>query len=91
MDYGTDTRMLADEAREYHSSGRPGKIEIAITKPCATQHDLALAYTPGVAVPVHTEPRQNTIRSVPATRRRASTRSRRPGATNAQSGALAGP
>jgi malate dehydrogenase (oxaloacetate-decarboxylating)(NADP+) len=44
--------MLADEAREYHSSGRPGKIEIAITKPCATQHDLALAYTPGVAVPV---------------------------------------
>ena len=47
-----DTRMLADEAREYHSSGRPGKIEIAITKSCATQHDLALAYTPGVAVPV---------------------------------------
>ena len=44
--------MLADEAREYHSSGRPGKIEIAITKACATQHDLALAYTPGVAVPV---------------------------------------
>jgi malate dehydrogenase (oxaloacetate-decarboxylating)(NADP+) len=47
-----DVRMLADEAREYHSSGRPGKIEIAITKACATQHDLALAYTPGVAVPV---------------------------------------
>ncbi|HZV26402.1 MAG TPA: NADP-dependent malic enzyme [Acidothermaceae bacterium] len=44
--------MLEDEAREYHSLGRPGKIEIAITKPCATQHDLALAYTPGVAVPV---------------------------------------
>ncbi len=45
--------MLDDEARDYHSSGRPGKIAIAITKSCATQHDLALAYTPGVAVPVN--------------------------------------
>lgn len=44
--------MLGEEAREYHASGRPGKIAIAITKPCATQHDLSLAYTPGVAVPV---------------------------------------
>ncbi len=44
--------MLEEEAREYHATGRPGKIAIAITKPCATQHDLALAYTPGVAVPV---------------------------------------
>ena len=44
--------MLGDEAREYHTAGRPGKLEISITKPCATQHDLALAYTPGVAVPV---------------------------------------
>src|SRR6266487_909490 len=44
--------MLREEAREYHASGRPGKIAVAITKPCATQHDLALAYTPGVAVPV---------------------------------------
>jgi malate dehydrogenase (oxaloacetate-decarboxylating)(NADP+) len=44
--------MLHEEARDYHASGRPGKIAIAITKPCATQHDLALAYTPGVAVPV---------------------------------------
>ncbi len=44
--------MLDEEAREYHASGRPGKIAVAITKPCATQHDLALAYTPGVAVPV---------------------------------------
>jgi malate dehydrogenase (oxaloacetate-decarboxylating)(NADP+) len=44
--------MLDEEAREYHRSGRPGKIAIAITTPCATQHDLALAYTPGVAVPV---------------------------------------
>src|SRR4051794_26458436 len=44
--------MLDEEAREYHAAGRPGKTAIAITKPCATQHDLALAYTPGVAVPV---------------------------------------
>ena len=44
--------MLEEEAREYHATGRPGKIAVAITKPCATQHDLALAYTPGVAVPV---------------------------------------
>jgi malate dehydrogenase (oxaloacetate-decarboxylating)(NADP+) len=44
--------MLQEESREYHASGRPGKIAIAITKGCATQHDLALAYTPGVAVPV---------------------------------------
>jgi len=40
-----------DEALEYHSKGRPGKIEVVPTKPTATQHDLALAYTPGVAVP----------------------------------------
>jgi malate dehydrogenase (oxaloacetate-decarboxylating)(NADP+) len=39
------------EAREYHSTGRPGKIEILPTKSCATQHDLSLAYTPGVATP----------------------------------------
>ncbi|HVR40391.1 MAG TPA: NADP-dependent malic enzyme [Thermoanaerobaculia bacterium] len=40
-----------DEALEYHSSGRPGKIEVVPTKPTATQRDLALAYTPGVAKP----------------------------------------
>jgi malate dehydrogenase (oxaloacetate-decarboxylating)(NADP+) len=43
---------LRDEALEYHARGRPGKIQIAITKPCATQRDLSLAYTPGVAEPV---------------------------------------
>jgi malate dehydrogenase (oxaloacetate-decarboxylating)(NADP+) len=36
----------------YHSQPRPGKIGIAITKPCLTQDDLSLAYTPGVAEPV---------------------------------------
>nr|WP_277991279.1 NADP-dependent malic enzyme [Sphingomonas panni] len=36
----------------FHSEGRPGKIEIIASKPMATQRDLALAYSPGVAVPV---------------------------------------
>jgi malate dehydrogenase (oxaloacetate-decarboxylating)(NADP+) len=40
------------EALDFHSRGRPGKIEIVATKPMATQRDLALAYSPGVAVPV---------------------------------------
>ena len=39
------------DALDYHSQGRRGKIEVVSTKPCATQHDLSLAYTPGVAVP----------------------------------------
>ncbi|HXH53995.1 MAG TPA: NADP-dependent malic enzyme [Sphingomicrobium sp.] len=40
------------EAIDFHSRGRPGKIEIIASKPMATQRDLALAYSPGVAVPV---------------------------------------
>ncbi len=39
------------ESLDYHSQGRPGKIEVVSTKPCATQKDLSLAYTPGVADP----------------------------------------
>src|ERR1700740_472031 len=39
------------EALAYHSGARPGKIEISPTKPCRTQRDLSLAYTPGVAEP----------------------------------------
>ena len=39
------------EALEYHKSGRPGKIEVISSKPCLTQRDLSLAYTPGVAEP----------------------------------------
>jgi len=39
------------EALEYHQGRRPGKIEIRCTKPTATQRDLSLAYTPGVAEP----------------------------------------
>ncbi len=40
-----------EEALRYHSSGRPGKIEVTWTKPVASQLDLSLAYTPGVAEP----------------------------------------
>ncbi|MFV0280862.1 MAG: NADP-dependent malic enzyme [Rhodoblastus sp.] len=40
------------EALLFHSQGRPGKLEIIPTKPMATQRDLSLAYSPGVAVPV---------------------------------------
>ncbi len=39
------------DALEYHSQGRPGKIEVIPSKPHSTQHDLSLAYSPGVAEP----------------------------------------
>jgi malate dehydrogenase (oxaloacetate-decarboxylating)(NADP+) len=40
------------EALQFHAQGRPGKLAIQATKPMATQRDLSLAYSPGVAVPV---------------------------------------
>jgi malate dehydrogenase (oxaloacetate-decarboxylating)(NADP+) len=40
-----------EEALRYHSMDRPGKLEVVATKPCVTQRDLSLAYTPGVAEP----------------------------------------
>ncbi|MBS1871622.1 MAG: NADP-dependent malic enzyme [Acidobacteria bacterium] len=40
-----------EDALEYHSQGPSGKLSITPTKPCRTQRDLSLAYTPGVAVP----------------------------------------
>ncbi len=40
------------EALQFHSRGRPGKLEVVATKPMATQRDLSLAYSPGVAIPV---------------------------------------
>ncbi len=43
---------LKQAALDYHRDPRPGKIEITLTKPCATQRDLSLAYSPGVAAPV---------------------------------------
>ncbi|HMN36831.1 MAG TPA: NADP-dependent malic enzyme [Hyphomicrobium sp.] len=45
-------RFTAQEALQFHASGKPGKLEITPTKPLATQRDLALAYSPGVAIPV---------------------------------------
>ncbi|MEN9799895.1 MAG: hypothetical protein RL653_3592 [Pseudomonadota bacterium] len=44
-------KVRTEDALEYHSSGRPGKIEVIPTKPTATARDLALAYSPGVAEP----------------------------------------
>ena len=46
-----DTNELMKEALAYHAEGSPGKIEILPTKPDATQYDLSLAYSPGVAAP----------------------------------------
>ncbi|MCG7955512.1 MAG: hypothetical protein JAY91_08305, partial [Candidatus Thiodiazotropha endolucinida] len=40
---------LRKAALDYHRSPKPGKLEIKSTKPMANQHDLALAYSPGVA------------------------------------------
>ncbi len=40
-----------DEALKYHSQGRKGKMQVVPTKPCSTQKDLSLAYSPGVAEP----------------------------------------
>ncbi len=48
----SDVQFTAEEALNFHSMGRPGKIEIIATKPMATQRDLSLAYSPGVAIPV---------------------------------------
>jgi malate dehydrogenase (oxaloacetate-decarboxylating)(NADP+) len=42
---------LKEDALKYHEGDRPGKLEVVLTKPCETQQDLSLAYTPGVAVP----------------------------------------
>ena len=43
--------LLRQSALEYHQFPKPGKLAIAATKPMANQHDLALAYSPGVAAP----------------------------------------
>src|SRR3954464_7328675 len=47
----SDSDTLKEEALEYHQGDRPGKTEVIPTKPTATQRDLSLAYTPGVAKP----------------------------------------
>ncbi len=51
--------ILKKEALRYHEQGRKGKLEVVATKPFLTQHDLSLAYTPGVAAPclaIHEDP-----------------------------------
>nr|WP_294996790.1 NADP-dependent malic enzyme [uncultured Sediminibacterium sp.] len=53
------TDLRKEQALEYHSSGRPGKIEVVPTKEAKTQRDLSLAYSPGVAEPckeIHNNP-----------------------------------
>ncbi len=52
MSEAPNVQFSEREALLFHSEGRPGKIEIIASKPMATQRDLALAYSPGVAVPV---------------------------------------
>ena len=49
---GARPTFTDQEALLFHSQGRPGKLEVVATKPMATQRDLSLAYSPGVAVPV---------------------------------------
>jgi malate dehydrogenase (oxaloacetate-decarboxylating)(NADP+) len=44
-------KITREDALEYHSRGRKGKVEVIPSKPCRTQEDLSLAYTPGVAEP----------------------------------------
>ncbi len=47
-----DAKRISDEeALQFHVMGRPGKLEVAPTKPLTTQRDLSLAYSPGVAIP----------------------------------------
>lgn len=51
--------ITKEQALRYHSEGRKGKVEVVSTKPCVTQTDLSLAYTPGVAEPcreIHQSP-----------------------------------
>ncbi len=43
--------ITKQQALDYHFGARPGKIEVTPIKPCRTQRDLSLAYTPGVAEP----------------------------------------
>jgi malate dehydrogenase (oxaloacetate-decarboxylating)(NADP+) len=50
--HGKRPTFTDQEALLFHSQGRPGKLEVIATKPMATQRDLSLAYSPGVAIPV---------------------------------------
>ncbi|MEM9421435.1 MAG: NADP-dependent malic enzyme, partial [Pseudomonadota bacterium] len=52
MSDDTSIKFTDEEAIDFHARGKPGKLEVTPTKPMATQRDLSLAYSPGVAVPV---------------------------------------
>ncbi len=49
---GDRPNFTDQDALQFHSQGKPGKLEVVPTKPMATQRDLSLAYSPGVAIPV---------------------------------------
>jgi malate dehydrogenase (oxaloacetate-decarboxylating)(NADP+) len=51
IDYGVSYAAHRNRLSTTHAGQRPGKIQVASTKPCRTQRDLSLAYTAGVAVP----------------------------------------
>lgn len=51
IEKSTATNNFDQEALLYHSQGKPGKIEVISSKPCVTEKDLSLAYSPGVAAP----------------------------------------
>ena len=58
-DHDKNKEALKRDALRYHEQGRKGKLEVVATKPFLTQHDLSLAYTPGVAAPclaIHEDP-----------------------------------
>ena len=48
---GVLMKIRPEDALEYHSTSPAGKLSVTPTKPCRTQRDISLAYTPGVAVP----------------------------------------
>ena len=54
-------KIRKEDVLEYHASAPPGKISITPTKPCYTQRDLSLAYTPGVAIPCKEIEQQPTL------------------------------
>lgn len=51
METKTPISTMDQEALAYHQMGQPGKIEVISSKPCRTEKDLSLAYSPGVAAP----------------------------------------
>ncbi|MCK9530737.1 MAG: malate dehydrogenase [Gammaproteobacteria bacterium] len=52
MSNGSNSHDLQQQSLDYHAGPHPGKLATAISKPCETQAELSLAYTPGVAAPV---------------------------------------